>query len=70
MGYEALSDTLRMNFGVTFLQLCIGMISLELWLEIEGKHMTFLEFWLIMESLALWLGMADEHEHSLSCRSD
>ena len=45
-------------------------VFLELWLEIEGKHVTFLELWLGMASLELWLGMADEHEHSLSCSLD
>ena len=51
MVYEALGDTLKMDFI---------MVPLELWLGIEGKHVSFLE---------LWLGMADGHEHSLSCGS-
>jgi len=53
--YEALGETLRMNFVVAFL---------ELWLGILGKHVAFLELWLGMISLELWLRMADEHEHS------
>ena len=68
--YEALSETLRMNFVVAFLELWLGMVSLELWLGILGKHVSFLELWLRMTSLELWLGMADEHEQSLSCGSD
>jgi len=68
--YEALGDILRMDFVVTFLELCLRMVSLELWLRmislklwlgIEGKHVTFFD---------LWLEMADEYEHSLSCGSD
>jgi len=59
-----------MDFAVAFLELWLGMVSLELWLVIKGKHMTFLEIWLVMASLELWLGMADGHEHSLSCGSD
>jgi len=46
------------------------MVSLDLWLGIEDKHMAFPELWLKMISLELWLGMADEHEHSFSCGSD
>jgi len=34
MVYKALSDTLRMNFVVAFLELWPGLVSLELWLEI------------------------------------
>jgi len=64
--YEALGETLRMNFVVAFLELWLRMISLELWLGILGKHVTFLELWLGITPLELWLGMADEHEHSLS----
>jgi len=52
--YEALGDTLRMDF--TFLELWLGMVSLELWLG--------------MTSLELWLRIADEHEESLSYGSD
>ena len=61
MVYEALGETLRMNFVVAFLELWLGMVSLELWLRILGKHVTFVN---------LWLGMADGHEHSLSCGSN
>jgi len=68
--YEALGDILRMDFSMAFLQLWLRMVSLELWLGIEGKHVAFLELWLVMTSLELWLGMADGHEHSLSCGSD
>jgi len=32
--YEALGDTLRMDFAVAFLELWLRMISLELWLGI------------------------------------
>jgi len=53
-----------------FLELLQGTVSLELWLEIEGKCVAFLELWLGMTSLELWLGMTNEHEHSLSCGSD
>jgi len=53
-----------------FLELWLRMVSLELWLGIEDKHVTFLELWLGMTSLELWLGMADEHEEFLSCGSD
>jgi len=35
------------------------MVSLELWLEIEGKHVAFLKLWLGMTSLELWLGMTN-----------
>ena len=70
MAYEALGETLRMNFAVTFLELWLEMVSLELWLGILGKHVAFLELWLRMTSLELWLGMADGHEQSLSCGSD
>jgi len=59
--YKAFGDTLMMDFAV---------VSLELWLRIEGKHVAFLELWFGMTSLELWLGMADGHEHSLSCGSD
>jgi len=59
--YEALGDTLRMEFVV---------VSLEVWLKTEGKHVAFLELWLEMASLELWLGMTDGHEDSLSCGSD
>jgi len=52
---------------VAFLELWIGMTSLELWLMIEGKHVAFLELWLGMKSLELWLGMVDENEESFSC---
>jgi len=41
--YGALSDTLQMIVARAFLELWLRMVSLELWLEIEGKHMTFLE---------------------------
>jgi len=41
--YEALGETLRMNFVVSFLELWFRMISLELWLGILGKHVAFLE---------------------------
>jgi len=68
--YEALGDTLRMDFVVTFLELWLRMVSLELWLRIEGKHVTFLELWLGMTSLELWLRMADGHVHSLSYGSN
>jgi len=67
--YEALGDALRMDFAVAFLELWLRMISLELWLKIEGKHETFLELWLKMTSLKLWLGTANGHAHSLSCGS-
>jgi len=43
MVYEALGDTLRMDFVVAFLKLGLRMVSLELWLGIECKHVTFLE---------------------------
>ena len=56
--YEALNETLMMNFVVAFLELWLGMVSLELWLGILGKHVAFLELWLRMTSLELWLGMA------------
>ncbi|QCD96044.1 hypothetical protein DEO72_LG6g746 [Vigna unguiculata] len=65
----ALGDALRMDFAVAFLELWLRMISLELWLKIEGKHETFLELWLKMTSLELWLGTANGHAHSLSCGS-
>jgi len=32
MVYEALGDTLRMNFVVAFVELWLEMVSLELWL--------------------------------------
>jgi len=41
------------------------MTSLELWLEMEGKHVAFLELWLRMVSHELWLGMKDEHKSFL-----
>jgi len=66
--YDALGDTLRMDFVVTFLELWFRMVSLELWLGIKGKHVTFLELWL--PSLELWLAMTNGHEHSLSYGSD
>jgi len=68
--YETLVDTLRMNFVVTFLELWLRMLSLELWLGIEGKHVAFLELWFEMTSLELWLRMVNEHEHSSICGSD
>jgi len=34
MVYEALGDTLRMEFAIAFLELWLEMVSLELWLEI------------------------------------
>ncbi|QCE05924.1 hypothetical protein DEO72_LG9g933 [Vigna unguiculata] len=64
--YEALGYTLRMIVVGAFFELWLRIISLELWLGIEGKHVTFLELWLRMTSLELLLRMADEHEHSLS----
>jgi len=51
--YETLGDTLKMGYVVTFLELWLGMVSLELWLGIKGKHVTFLELWLTMTSLEL-----------------
>jgi len=51
--YEALGETLRMNFVVAFLELWLRMVSLELWLRILGKQMTFFELWLRMASLEL-----------------
>jgi len=45
---RGLGDTLRMTFAGTFLELCIEMVSLELWLEMEDEHWTFLELWLKM----------------------
>jgi len=42
------------------------MISFELWLGIEGKHVTFLELWLEIISFELWVGMEDEHDESLT----
>jgi len=68
MVYKALG--LRMDFAVAFLELWLDMVSLELWLGIDGKRMAFLELWLGMTSLELFLGMADEHEKSLSYGSD
>ncbi|QCD99755.1 hypothetical protein DEO72_LG7g1040 [Vigna unguiculata] len=44
-------NTLRMDFAGAFVELWLGMTSLELWLEMVGKHLVFLE---------LWLGMADD----------
>jgi len=58
--YEALGETLRMNFFVAFI---------ELWLGILGKHVAFLKLWLGMTSLELWLGMTDEHKELLICGS-
>ena len=58
MVYEALGETLRMSFAVTFLELWLGMVSFELWLGILGKHVAFLE---------LWLRMVDGNKQSLSC---
>jgi len=69
VAYEALGETLRMNFAIAFLELWLRMVSLELWLGILGKHVAFLELWLEMTSLELWLGMMDEHEELLSCSS-
>jgi len=37
------------------------MVSFELWLGIEGKHVSFLELWLRTTSLKLWFKMEDEH---------
>ncbi|QCE00792.1 hypothetical protein DEO72_LG7g2083 [Vigna unguiculata] len=59
-----------MDFAMAFLELWLRMVSLELWLGIEGKHVAFLELWLGMTSLEFGLGIADGHEHSLSCGSD
>jgi len=36
------------------------MTSLELWLGMEGTHVTFLEVWLRIASFELWLGMKDD----------
>jgi len=53
-----------------FLELWLEMVSLDLWLEIEGKYVVFLKLWLGITSLELWLGMANEHEESLIYGSD
>jgi len=44
-------------------------VSLELWLEIEVKHVVFLELWFRIASVELWLGVVDEHKEPLSCGS-
>jgi len=53
VAYEALGETLGMNFVVAFLELWLRMVSFELWLGILGKHVTFLKLWLRMTSLEL-----------------
>jgi len=40
-----------MDIAGAFLELWLGMASLELWLEMEGKYMAFLELWLGMVCL-------------------
>jgi len=60
--YKAFGDTLRMDFVRAFLELWLRMISLELWLGVEVKHVELLELWLGMEDeqwtfIELWLEM-------------
>jgi len=68
--YEALDEYLKDGLAGAFLELWLGMVSLELWLGIEGKHVAFLKLWLRMTSIELWLGMENEHKHSLICGSE
>jgi len=35
-----------MDFVGAFLELWLGIASLEFWLEMEGKHVVFLQLWL------------------------
>jgi len=54
--YEAFGDTLRMDFVMTFLELWLRMVSPQLWLGIEDKHMAFLELWVGMHPLSYGSG--------------
>jgi len=38
--------TLGWRLAGAFLELWLGMASLELWLRVEGKHVAFLKLWL------------------------
>ncbi|QCD95971.1 hypothetical protein DEO72_LG6g670 [Vigna unguiculata] len=60
-GLQSFGWYLKGRLAGVFFELWLVMVSLELWLGIEGKHVAFFELWLRMTSFKLWLKIEDGH---------